>query len=200
VIGGGLAPSSRSWASTDLTGGNLPNAIDNVSVSVNGAPAEISFVGPSQVDFLIPANAAVGPAQIQVINNGQISAPATVNLTVTAPAFFYLTGNKYIVSAHSNGTVTGPTTIAGATPVKAGETISLYGTGFTVNTPGVGAATLPTVTIGGLPATVTFGGLIDLGIYQVNVIVPSTLTTGDAAVVATMAGNQSQANAFISIQ
>ena len=114
--------------------------------------------------------------------------------------FRSLAGNKYIVSAHSNGTVTGPTTIAGATPVKAGETISLYGTGFTVNTPGVGTATLPTVTIGGLTATVTFGGLIDLGIYQVNVIVPSTLTTGDAAVVATMAGNQSQANAFISIQ
>jgi uncharacterized protein (TIGR03118 family) len=192
VLGGALAASSRSWASTDLTGGNLPTAIDNVSVSVNGTPAEISFVGPSQVDFLIPSTAAVGPAQIQVINNGQISAPATVTLTATAPAFFYLAGNKYIVSTHSNGTVTGPTTITGATPVKAGETIALYGTGF--------SAALPTVTIGGLPATVTFGGLIDLGIYQLNVIVPSTLTTGDAAVVATAAGNQSQANAFISIQ
>jgi uncharacterized protein (TIGR03118 family) len=199
VLGGALAASSRSWASTDLTGGNLPTAIDNVSVTVNGAPAEISFVGPSQVDFLIPATIPVGGAQIQVNNNGQISAPATVNLTTTAPAFFYLTGNKYIVSTHSNGTVTGPTTIAGATPVKAGETISLYGTGFTVNTGGV-AAPLPTVTIGGLPATVTFGGLIDLGIYQINVVVPSTLTTGDAAVVATAAGYQSQANAFLSIQ
>jgi uncharacterized protein (TIGR03118 family) len=193
IVGGGLAASSRSWASTDLTGGNLPTAIDNVSVSVNGVAAEISYVGPSQIDFLIPAAAAVGAAQIQVINNEQVSAPATVNLTITAPAFFYLTGNKYIVSTHVNGTVTGPTTIAGATPVKAGETISLYGTGF-------GAAALPTVTIGGLPATVTFGGLIDLGIYQINAIVPSTLTTGDAAVVATAAGNPSQANAFLSIQ
>ena len=198
-MGGALAASSRSWASTDITGGNLPTSIDNVSVSVNGVLSQISFVGPSQVDFLIPATAPVGAAHIQVINNGQISAVQTVNLTITAPAFFYLAGNKYIVSAHTNGTITGPTTIAGATPVKAGETISLYGTGFTVNTPGV-AAVLPTVTIGGLPATVTFGGQIDLGIYQVNVIVPSALTTGDAAVVASIGGNQSQANAFLSIQ
>ncbi len=188
VMGGALAASSRSWASTDLSGANLPTSIDNVSVSVNGVLAQISYVGPSQIDFMIPATAAVGAAQIQVINNGQVSAAQTVTLAATAPAFFYLAGNKYIVSAHANGTVTGPTS-----PVKAGETISLYGTGFA-------ATPLPTVTIGGVPATVTFGGQIDLGIYQVNVIVPSTLTTGDALVVATAAGNQSQANAFVSIQ
>jgi uncharacterized protein (TIGR03118 family) len=202
VVGGGLAASSRSWASTDLVGGSLPSVIDGVSVSVNGVPAEISFVGPSQVDFLIPATAAVGAAQIQVISNEQVSAPATVNLTLTAPAFFWLTGNKYIVSTHTNGTVTGPTTlIPGATtPVKAGETIALYGTGFTVNTPGVGAAALPSVTIGGVTATVTFAGQIDAGITQINVVVPATVPSGDAAVVATMGGQQSQANAFISIQ
>jgi uncharacterized protein (TIGR03118 family) len=202
VVGGGLAASSRSWASTDLVGGNLPTVIDGVSVSVNGVPAEISFVGPSQVDFLIPATAAVGAAQIQVISNEQVSAPATVNLTLTAPAFFWLTGNKYIVSTHANGTVTGPTTlIPGATtPVKAGETIALYGTGFTVNTPGVGAVALPSVTIGGIAATVTFAGQIDAGITQINVVVPATVPSGDAAVVATMGGQQSQANAFISIQ
>ena len=202
VVGGGLAASSRSWASTDLVGGSLPTVIDGVSVSVNGVPAEISFVGPSQVDFLIPATAAVGAAQIQVISNEQVSAPATVNLTLTAPAFFWLTGNKYIVSTHANGTVTGPATlIPGATtPVKAGETIALYGTGFTVNTPGVGAAALPSVTIGGVTSTVTFAGQIDAGITQINVLVPATVPSGDAAVVATMGGQQSQANAFISIQ
>ena len=202
VMGGGLAASSRSWASTDITGGNLPTSIDGVSVSVNGVPTQISFVGPSQVDFLIPPTAAVGPAQIQVISNEQASAVATVNLTLTAPGLFWLTGNKYVVSTHANGTVTGPTTlIPGATtPVKAGETISLYGTGLTVNTPGVGAAALPTVTIGGLNATVIFAGQIDAGITQINVIVPSTLASGDAAVVAGIGGQQSQANAFISIQ
>jgi uncharacterized protein (TIGR03118 family) len=202
VVGGGLAFSSRSWASTDLVGGNLPTVLNGVSVSVNGTPAQISYVSPSQVNFLIPPTAAPGAAQIQVINNEQVSAVATVNLTLTAPAFFWLTGNKYIVSTHTNGTVTGPATlIPGATtPVHAGETIALYGTGFTINTPGVGTAALPTVTIGGLQATVTFAGQIDAGISQINVVVPANVPTGDAAVVATMGGQQSQANAFLSVQ
>ncbi len=202
IVGGGLAASSRSWASTDLVGGNLPTSIDNVSVTVNGVAAQISFVGPSQVDFLIPPAAAVGPAQIQVISNEQASAVATVNLTLTAPGLFYLTGNKYVVSSHANGTVTGPTTlIPGATtPIKAGETISIFGTGLTVNTPGVGAAALPSVTIGGLTALVTFAGQIDAGVTQINLVVPAGLPTGDAAVIATMGGQQSQANAFLSVQ
>jgi uncharacterized protein (TIGR03437 family) len=124
-----------------------------------------------------------------------------VNLTLTAPGLFWLTGNKYVVSTHSNGTVTGPATlIPGATtPVRAGETIALYGTGLTVNIPGVAAA-LPTVTIGGVPAIVTFAGQIDAGITQINVVVPSTLRSGDAAVVAALGGLQSQASAFLAIQ
>ncbi len=201
VIGGGLAASSRSWASTDLVGGALPTAIDNVSVTVNGVPAEISFVGPSQIDFLIPPTAPVGPAQIQVTSNEQVSALATVNLTLTAPGLFYLTGNKYVVSTHSNGTVTGPTTLipGSTTPIKAGETISIYGTGLTVNTPGVAAA-LPSVTIGGLTAQVIFAGQINAGVTQINLVVPAGLPSGDAAVVASLGGQQSQPNAFLSVQ
>lgn len=202
VVGGALAASSRSWASTDLVGGNLPTSIDNVGVTVNGVAAQISFVGPSQIDFLVPATAAAGPALVQVTNNGQISAPANVTLTTTAPAFFYLTGNKYIVSTHTNGTVTGPTTLipGSTTPASRGENVALYATGFGVNAPGTGTAALPTVTIGGINATVTFAGQINAGVMQINVIVPSTVTPGDAAVVASIGGQQSQANAFLSVQ
>lgn len=202
ITGGGLAASSRSWASTDLVGGNLPTSIDNVGVTVNGVAAQISFVGPSQIDFLVPANATVGQAQIQVTSNEQVSAVANVNLATTAPGLFYLTGNKYVVSSHANGTVTGPTTLipGSTTPIKAGETISIFGTGLTVNTPGVGAAALPTVTIGGQNAQVTFAGQIDAGVTQINVVVPAGLPSGDAAVVASIGGAQSQANAFLSVQ
>jgi uncharacterized protein (TIGR03118 family) len=205
VIGGGLAASSRSWASTDLSGVNLPTVIDGVSVSVNGAPAAISYVNPSQVDFLIPATAAVGQAQIQVTNNDQISAAATVTLTAAAPSFFWLSGNKYIVSTHANGIVTGP-----ASQVAPGETIVLYGNGFGATSPAapnnatftapLTLAATPTVTIGGVAAKVVYAGLIDPGVYQLNVVVPTTLPAGDAAVVATVGAQQSQANAFLSVQ
>jgi uncharacterized protein (TIGR03437 family) len=211
IIGGALATTSRSWAATDFSGATLPTTIDGVSVTVNGAPAAIDYIGPSQIDFLVPANAATGSAQVQVNNNDQISAVATVTLQSAAPAFFWLTGNKYIVSTHADGALTGPTTLitGETTPAMPGETIVLYGTGFgaTSTAPPNNAtfpaalplATLPTVTIGGAAATVTYGGLIEPGVYQLNVVVPVTLPAGDAAVVATVGTQQSQANAFISV-
>ncbi|HUB80862.1 MAG TPA: TIGR03118 family protein [Bryobacteraceae bacterium] len=211
IIGGALATTSRSWASTDFSGALLPTTIDGVSVTVNGSPAAIDYVGPSQIDFLVPDNAATGSAQIQVNNNDQISAVANVTLQSAAPAFFWLTGNKYIVATHADGALAGPTTlITGVTtPVMPGETIVLYGTGFgaTSSTPPPNAtfpdplalATLPTVTIGGAPATVVYAGLIEPGLYQLNVEVPVTLAAGDAAVVAIAGGQQSQANAFLAV-
>jgi uncharacterized protein (TIGR03437 family) len=43
--------------------------------------------------------------------------------------------------------------------------------------------------------------LIAAGLYQINVTVPATLAAGDAAVTATTVdGQQSQANAFLSVQ
>jgi hypothetical protein len=85
-----------------------------------------------------------------------------------------------------------------------GETIVRYGTGFGATSPAAPAnatfptplplATLPTLTIA--PATVTYAGLIEPGVYQLNVVVPVTLPAGDAAVVATAGGQRSQANVF----
>ncbi len=54
VFGGGLAATVRSWAATDFVGSKLPVVIDGVSVTVNGEPAYISYVSPSQVNFLTP--------------------------------------------------------------------------------------------------------------------------------------------------
>jgi len=211
IIGGALATTSRSWAATDFSGANLPTTIDGVSVTVNGAPAPIDYVGPSQIDFLVPANATTGSAQVQVNNNDQVSASVAVTLQSAAPAFFWLTGNKYIVATHADGALAGPTTLINGvtTPVMPGETIVLYGTGFGATSPAppnnatfpapLSLGTLPTFTIGGAPATVVYGGLIDPGVYQFNVVVPVTLPAGDAAVVATVGGQQSQANAFVSV-
>jgi uncharacterized protein (TIGR03437 family) len=146
-----------------------------------------------------------------VNNNDQISAAATVTLLPAAPAFFWFTGNKYIAATHADGALAGPTTlIAGATtPAMPGETIVLYGTGFGVTSPAapnnatfpapLPLTTLPTVTIGGVSAFVTYGGLIEPGVFQINVVVPVTLPAGDAAVVATVGTQQSQANAFLSV-
>jgi uncharacterized protein (TIGR03437 family) len=212
IFGGGLASTTRSWAETDFTGAKLPTSIDGVGVTVNGEPAYVSFVSPMQLNFLTPTDIPAGPVQIQVTNNGEVSAAVTATTQTAAPGFFWLTGNKYVVATHANGALIGPATlISGATtPAARSETVAFYGAGFGLTSPAApnGSAfntplplvTLPAVTIGGTQATVTYGGLIGAGLYQINVIVPASVSSGDNAVVASVGGQQSQANAFISVQ
>jgi uncharacterized protein (TIGR03437 family) len=91
-----------------------------------------------------------------------------------------------------------------------GDIVELYATGFGPTNPGppggqvffgAYATTTPVaVTIGGINAAVIFAGLSSVGLYQLNVAVPVGLLNGDAAVVATVGGFQSQSGLFIPVQ
>jgi len=59
---------------------------------------------------------------------------------------------------------------------------------------------MPTVTFGGAPATVTFAGLTEAGLYQINVTVPASTPAGDTPVVATLNGVSTQSGAIITVQ
>jgi len=94
-------------------------------------------------------------------------------------------------------------------PVKAGETLILYGVGFGPTTPAVAAGqivsspapsvTLPHVTIGGVPATVNFAGIIEAGLFQLNVVVPNA-NSADQPLLSTVGGAATQDNIFITLQ
>jgi uncharacterized protein (TIGR03437 family) len=53
--------------------------------------------------------------------------------------------------------------------------------------------------IGGVAAPVAYAGLVEAGLYQFNVTVPS-VPNGDAAVVAQMGGVQTQTGVLITVQ
>jgi uncharacterized protein (TIGR03118 family) len=210
IQGGSLSPSTRAWATADFNGTNLPTSLDGVSVTVNGAPAYVSFVSPRQINFLTPANMAVGAAAQVVVNDGGLN---SVTMSVPTAGFgpaFFLQGGKYAVGIHGSGKLLGPTTITGATPAAAGETVALYATGLGNTTPGVAngqvvsgvlpAAALPTVLIGTTQAQVTFAGLVATGLYQINVVVPANAQSGDNAVSVSVGGFTSPGGAFISVQ
>ena len=63
IIGGSLGPTTRTWQTADFNGQNLPTALDNVSVTVNGSPAFVYFVSPRQINFLTPATWRSGRRQ-----------------------------------------------------------------------------------------------------------------------------------------
>jgi uncharacterized protein (TIGR03118 family) len=213
IIGAGLSPVTGSW---QVTGTQLPVQLKNVAVTVNGEPVPISFIGNTQINFLVPADIQSGPAMVQVTSNGLASASITVNAQPMAPAFFTIgtnatTGARYIAATHADGSLIGPASvIQGATPAKPGETIVLYGAGFgpassTIPNGQVVASpiTLPTkplIIIDGSVANVIYAGLTGTGLYQFNVVVPTTIQTGaDDLVVALLGNTESQPNAFLTI-
>jgi uncharacterized protein (TIGR03118 family) len=213
IIGGALSPTTRSWQTSDFVQSKLPTQLDGVGVTVNGEAAFISYISPMQINFLVPTDVATGQAQIKVTNSNFSSAVVTVPVQTVAPSFFLFNGTKYIAATHSdNVSLIGPPgLISGATftAAHAGETIVLYANGFGATNPAAPLGMLlttalplvatPTVTIGGVQATVVFPGMSAPGLYQLNVIVPSGLPAGDAVVVAQAGGASSQANAFISV-
>ncbi len=213
INGTGLAPAgdSRTWKSTEIVKNQLPTQLDSVGVTINGKPAYVYYISPSQINVLTPPDALTGSVNIQVTVSGAQSNVFTVPASTVTPSFFVLQGGPYIAATHANGSLLGPTTLypGASTPAKPGETIVLYGNGFgpTANPVAVGSAIqsgslaqLPSVTIGGTPAAVQFAGLVSAGLYQFNVVVPANAPDGDLPVQATANGQSTQSGTSIAVQ
>ena len=211
IFGTNLASTSRNWATKDFNNGSLPVSLDGVSVMVDGKPAYVSYVSPTQINVLTPQDSNTGPVPVVVTNNGLTSASTNVQLSAFAPAFFLFKGNAIAAYHSDNVTPVGASGVTtGSSPAKAGETIVLFGTGFGPTTPGYAAgqlittpvalAALPTVTFGGTSANVTYAGLVGAGLYQINVTIPQGTPSGDIPVVATIGGVSSQSTAIITVQ
>jgi uncharacterized protein (TIGR03437 family) len=116
------------------------------------------------------------------------------------------------VAQHANGTIVGVPTLVpnNSTPAAPGETIVLFATGLGNTVPAfppgqIVPATAPlaapaTVTIGGMPAAVTFAGLIEAGVYQVNATVPASAASGDNPVTVQVGGYTSPGGVFVTVR
>jgi uncharacterized protein (TIGR03118 family) len=210
IAGTNLAPTTRTWTTTDFVNNQLPTSLTGVSATVDGKAAYVYYISPTQIDLIAPADSTTGTVQVVVSNNGLASASTAATLAAYAPGFF-ITQNNYVAALHANGTIVGPATLYpnNSTPAKSGETISLYATGLgptTTNETGlvvasaVNTSTLPTVTVNGVQATVTVSALTFAGLYQINVTVPASTPNGDQPVVLTIGGASTQTGALINIQ
>ncbi len=196
VFGANLASSS-----TVAGAAPLPTTLGGASVRANGIAAPLFFVSPSQINFQIPWE-LLGQTQasITVTVNGVTSSPQTINLAVFAPGIFATnqqgSGQGAILDAQGR-------LVDSAAPARRGDLLQVFcnGLGAVTNPPPSGATaagnplstttTVPTVTIGGIPAAVSFSGLAPgfVGLYQVNVRVPDNAPIGSAVpVVLTIGG------------
>jgi len=212
--GSALAALPVSWM---VTGTTLPTTVGGVTVTVNNEAAPVSFVSNTQINFLVPADILPGPVLIRTTNNGLSSAFVSTNALLTAPSFFTIgtsaaTGHLYVAATHANNSLIGPAgLISGATTTGAapGETIVLYGTGFGATSPAIPNGQIipsalnlpvwPTVVIDAVEAQVKFAGLVAPGLYQINVVVPPGLLSGDHLITALLGDAETQLNEFLTV-
>ena len=213
VFGTNLSSTTDNWTNF-VVNGALPTSLDNVSVSVGGQPAYISYVSPGLINAVVP-NVGPGNVSVTVTNSSGTSAPVTAVVGTFAPAF--LQWGSYAVATRTdysfavkNGTFPNVPTV----PAKPGDTIILWGTGFGPTTPAAPPGFVTpsnttyysvspvTVTVGGAAVTV-FGAALtpeDAGVYQVAIQIPTGLADGDYAVIAAVSGSLSSSTTLITVQ
>ncbi|MDR3700511.1 MAG: beta-galactosidase [Candidatus Sulfopaludibacter sp.] len=205
-----LTGDSRIWKSPDFQNNQLPTQLDNISATVNGKPAFVYYISPTQINVLTAPDSMSGPVQVEVTDNGTTTASFTAQAQSLSPSFFVFNGGPYVAATHANGAYLGPTMLypGATTPAKPGEVVVLYGNGFgPTSTPVTGGSItqsgtlspLPVIKIGGVAAGVQFAGLVEPGQYQFNVAVPSNLADGDQPIIATYGGQATQSGSLITI-
>jgi uncharacterized protein (TIGR03437 family) len=210
IFGSGLYDSTLSpnLTSYDIfTGSRLPLVLDYVRVTFDvpsanppiSAPGRMYFVSPGQVSLQVPWELqGQTSAQVKVaidFSNGNV---VTVPIASYAPALF---GGASLAAATN---VTG--VIGSSNPALRGQHITLYanGLGPVTNQPASGdpaplsplcltTPTQATVMIGNQPAQVVFSGLTPtaIGLYQIDVYVPTGLTPGMQPVTVSIGGQTS---------
>lgn len=220
IKGTNLAGSTGDWNAFLSSNGTgvLPTDLGGVSVTVAGRPAAIYFYSANQLNVQVP-NLENGTGTFAVVvKNENGSAQSTVVVQSQAPGFFMFDpeNRKYIAGLTQDPAP--PVVYLGKPtlypqlnfrPAKPGEVVQLYGTGFGTTNPPRDAGKIPavaplertpTATIGGQPAAVQFAGLVGVGLYQINLVVPNNTPDGDAEVIVNVNGTPSQSGAFITIQ
>jgi uncharacterized protein (TIGR03437 family) len=192
----------------------LPTSLSGLSVQINaGIQAPLFFVSSSQVNFQVPWELS-GQTQtiIGATLNGATNAAQTVSLAPFAPAIFAIngqgSGQGAIIDQAYN-------LVDSTNAAKAGSTyVSIYCTGLgpVTNQPATGSpalssplswtTTIPTVSIGGAPASVSFYGLAPgfAGLYQVNAQVPAGSAKGSAVPVTISIGGTTSNTVTMAVQ
>ena len=206
VKGVDLAATARSAGAADMVDGRLATSLDGVSVAVDGRPAYLTSISPGQINFIVPPDTNMGNVSVVVYNNETASASASAWMQPFAPGFSVNAGTSYVMATHADGSPVGATTLVPdkSTPANAGETITLWGTGFGPTNPPmdgrvvyapVSTDVLPAVWIGGMQATVGWVKLSAPGTYEMQVTVPQIPSNGsatrDVPVLATINGQYS---------
>jgi uncharacterized protein (TIGR03437 family) len=105
----------------------LSQSLDGVTVTVNDLILPLLFVSPQQINAQLPSSLTPGNYTLEVQPAGQTEISGTFTVARNAPGLFFQTVKSvnYASALHADGSL-----VTTASPAVAGETISLFGTGF----------------------------------------------------------------------
>ncbi len=183
--------------------GMLMTTLDGACVQVNQVKAPLLHLTDSTVMFEVPADTAVGMAQVQFVRGcdtpeAVVSNALTVQVAAARPVLFTHGADPASAAAlHVDGALVGvPESVAGheSRPARPGDVVTLFGTGFGPVSPALGtgeisttprslAANMFSASIGTLqlPATdLLYAGLTpySTGLYQVTMRIPEAAPEG----------------------
>ncbi|MDQ6678546.1 MAG: hypothetical protein M3Z09_14765, partial [Acidobacteriota bacterium] len=169
------------------SGSPLPTQLAGIQVLFNNSPAPLYYVGPNQINFVVPNSAPTnGSADLLVtrVDTGQVLGNFPVQLNVASPALFTFGtgGSGQAAAINEDGSINGKDH-----PATNGSIVAFFGTGqgLVPNAPADGVApttaiptaTIPQVIIGTsfvADQNITYSGLAPglAGVWQVNVKIP----------------------------
>jgi uncharacterized protein (TIGR03437 family) len=182
-----------------------PPQLGNTQVIIAGEIAPLYLASGSQLNFVVPYDIAINtPQQILIQRGLTYSPPVTVDFAAAQPGIFLFGLDPIAVDVQPDGT---QFVVSRSMPAHPGDTLVLYCAGLgaiDANVPAGSQAPLDrlvrtvapvTVIIDGLDAPVSFAGLAPgfAGLYQVNLVVPTSVRSGTAlSMIVTVAGQTSR--------
>jgi uncharacterized protein (TIGR03437 family) len=209
IFGTGLASTLATASSVPLS----TSLADVGAVTINGTAAPLLFVSDRQINAQAPWELTPGSVNVVVTRGGVSSQPVAAQVTQFSPALYGFTnGTAQAIAVNLDGSIAAPAgAIQGVTshPAMAGDTLVLYASGLgpVDQTPADGAnsldmlrqtTTMPSVLFGSVPSQVAFSGLSPqfVGVYQLNVVVPTGPSPGDAVPTQIQIGGVTSADAL----
>lgn len=208
---------------TELVNGQLPTRLLGVCVEMGAVRAPLLDVFATQLNVVVP-NLATANAAVRVITNcdapvGElISEAEMVPVAAAAPEFLYAqinsNGVNPVAAANAvTGALVGPAEIAGFTPARPGDILTIYATGLGATDPAIGAGAV-SAGIAGVTGAVRVqlgervleaadvlyvGASPGLLIYQLNIRVPEGTPVGNQPLRIFVGEAGSPVNAFLAV-
>ncbi|HZT37145.1 MAG TPA: IPT/TIG domain-containing protein [Bryobacteraceae bacterium] len=192
--------------------GRIDTTLGGVQVLFDNTPAPLLYVSAAQINAIVPYEVAGRSSTVlKVSYAGGTSTGSTLQVAASAPGIFTLnqTGAGQAAVLNQDNSIN-----TASNPAARGSILQVFATGEGQTVPagitgGITGSTLAkpispvSVTIGGVSAQVLYAGSAPAsvaGLFQVNVMVPNGVQSGNAPIVITVGSVSSQSGATVAIQ